>query len=203
MPSNTLIYYRGYATNNAGLTGYSSDGTFSTTLKANGETCSSGAECSSTRCYVDNDNDGYAPVSGTATCHASAQLAGTDCYDYNAEARPGQTNAYYYHRGDYSFDYNCSNGEEVIIQAYQCINKVSANTCYVSDDGYGCSVSSGVNSGYYTGIGGTVGCGGFGCGSAREITYGPNVQCSANYPYYTCFNGTTITAHVESYTYCR
>ena len=107
MPSDTLIYYRGYATNTAG-TAYSTDGTFTTSKKSNGEVCSSGSECVSTRCYVDDDNDRYAPSSGTATCRASSQIAGTDCYDDNSNAKPGQTSYYPSDRGDGSYDYDCS-----------------------------------------------------------------------------------------------
>ena len=34
-----------------------------------------------------------------------------DCYDDNANARPGQTALFGTHRGDFSFDYNCDNQE--------------------------------------------------------------------------------------------
>jgi len=80
-------------------------------LKDNGEECSSADECESGNCYVDVDGDRYAPESGTKTCRADSQLAGTDCYDSNANAHPGQTTYYSSHRGDNSFDYNCDGAE--------------------------------------------------------------------------------------------
>ncbi len=117
MPFNTLIYYRGYAVNSAG-TGYSTDSTFTTSKKANGETCSSASECVSNICYVDNDGDRYAPSSGTKKCHASSQLGGTDCYDLNAIAYPGSGACESVNRGasideagntGNSMDYDCNN----------------------------------------------------------------------------------------------
>jgi hypothetical protein len=48
---------------------------------------------------------GYVRVSLASTTKA-------DCYDQNAEARPGQTEYFTVHRGDGSFDYNCNGQEE-------------------------------------------------------------------------------------------
>lgn len=87
--------------------------------------------------YEDNDNDNYtvgiASVCATieiwgtgcglegtthakdsdGTCFLISPLLGTDCYDYNADARPGQTSFFTVHRGDESFDYNCDDVEEL------------------------------------------------------------------------------------------
>jgi len=67
------------------------------------------------QCWQDVDGDGY----GGPTPHASCVSAGcpgghvtnnSDCYDANANARPGQTGCFTTHRGDGSFDYDCSGG---------------------------------------------------------------------------------------------
>ncbi len=70
-----------------------------------GEPCSSGGECQSGNCYADSDGDGYGVASG-AVCKASASL-GNDCYDFNENAKPGQTSYFATNRGDGSFDYDC------------------------------------------------------------------------------------------------
>lgn len=108
--ANTTYFYCATANNAGGTTNGVSNNNLNssfTTLKANGTTCSAGAECGSGFCYVDNDNDRYAPSSGTATCRANTQIAGTDCYDSNGSAFPGQTSYFTSNRGDGSFDYNC------------------------------------------------------------------------------------------------
>ncbi len=110
LSANTTYFYCATANNAGGTTNGVSNNNLNssfTTLKANGTTCSAGAECGSGFCYVDNDNDRYAPSSGTATCRASSQIAGTDCYDSNGSAFPGQTSYFTSNRGDGSFDYNC------------------------------------------------------------------------------------------------
>lgn len=81
---------------------------------------------------LDGDGDGYT-VTGSSFCASSStwgnsacttagsdyannsassclligSLSGTDCYDSNADANPGQTSFFTTHRGDTSFDYNC------------------------------------------------------------------------------------------------
>ena len=67
---------------------------------------------------TDSDADGY-PVSTTQVAQAGSPGAGyvrkstltsattTDCYDSNANAKPGQSTYYTASRGDGSFDYNC------------------------------------------------------------------------------------------------
>jgi cysteine-rich repeat protein len=72
-------------------------------------------------CYVDNDNDNYGGdllssecVFSEAQCSSGISTSG-DCYDYNAVANPGVhwTNYFLIDRGDGSFDYDCSGGEEL------------------------------------------------------------------------------------------
>jgi hypothetical protein len=86
-----------------------------------GTACSSGIQCCSGYCYIDADGDGYAGSSGTATCRPAAS-AGTDCYDANANARPGQTSSFTANRGDGSFDYNCNS---VIIKDSNCSGTIN------------------------------------------------------------------------------
>jgi len=110
---NTTYFYCATANNTGGTTNGVTNNNLNssfTTLKANGTACSAGSECGSGICYVDNDGDRYAPSSGTATCRASTQIAGIDCYDSGANAAnafPGQTSYFTTNRGDGSFDYNC------------------------------------------------------------------------------------------------
>ncbi len=65
--------------------------------------------------YSDADQDGYGdPGASTTAC---AQPAGyvanhDDCYDGNAEARPGQQAWFAADRGDGSYDYDCSGAPE-------------------------------------------------------------------------------------------
>ena len=58
-------------------------------------------EASSSQCFCD---DGLHPYTGLDT---------TDCYDQNAEVHPLQENFFTEERGDDSFDYDCSESEEL------------------------------------------------------------------------------------------
>lgn len=68
--------------------------------------------------YADTDADGYgAGAAQTVSCPAGQLPAGfvsnaSDCYDNNANARPGQTAWFTSGRGDGSFDYNCNGSVE-------------------------------------------------------------------------------------------
>lgn len=64
--------------------------------------------------YVDSDGDGYTVGSAQQVCSGAslpsgyrATSLGTDCYDSNANAHPGQTAWFTTDRGDLSYDYNC------------------------------------------------------------------------------------------------
>jgi cysteine-rich repeat protein len=91
--------------------------------------------------YVDADGDGYV-VAGSLddVCVGTAMPAGrrqntlgNDCYDSNANARPGQTSYYGAHRGDGSFDYNCngSSDKESITAHTSCACDADAIQCLV------------------------------------------------------------------------
>ncbi|MEM4368407.1 MAG: leucine-rich repeat domain-containing protein [Candidatus Anstonellales archaeon] len=60
--------------------------------------------------YYDNDADGYGGTFYGSYCSSPGPqyvtLSG-DCYDYNSNARPNQSNYFTSNRGDGSFDYDC------------------------------------------------------------------------------------------------
>ncbi len=68
-----------------------------------------------TNFYVDSDNDNYG-VNGARECwcegggdaHPFGATNPNDCLDSNANVRPNQTQYFTEHRGDGSFDYDCS-----------------------------------------------------------------------------------------------
>jgi hypothetical protein len=66
--------------------------------------------------YIDNDGDGYGASSSGSACTCGAQAPYTvdnnsDCYDYNASAKPGQLSYFTGSRGDGSYDYNCDGSQ--------------------------------------------------------------------------------------------
>ena len=69
--------------------------------------------------YRDQDGDGHASQTAITVCGSApaGYITGPtdDCYDLNADARPGQTSYFRDDRGDGSFDYNCNGTEEKII----------------------------------------------------------------------------------------
>ena len=101
----------------------------STVCRASAGTCDPAEYCtgSSTACpadvdhrpahtaYRDSDGDGYGnPHSTTTYCDNQSVPSGwvtnnSDCYDSNANARPGQCSYFATNRGDGSFDYDCVN----------------------------------------------------------------------------------------------
>lgn len=62
----------------------------------------------------DDDGDGYGRTAFGCNNGANPfnNTLGLDCYDLNANAKPGQTLFFSVHRGDNSFDYNCDGGTE-------------------------------------------------------------------------------------------
>ncbi len=81
-------------------------------LKYVGEPCAANAECISMVCGTDADNDNYfsQALGFTGTCYALPKLY-TDCFDFNANAKPGQLALFTVDRGDGSFDYNCDGAQ--------------------------------------------------------------------------------------------
>ena len=81
--------------------------------------------------YTDGDNDGYGTGLTEICVGNEPGYSGNndDCYDSNANAKPGQTNYYTVNRGDGSFDYNCDNikGKN---PAYACTTTlITVNEC--------------------------------------------------------------------------
>jgi len=61
----------------------------------------------------DFDDDGFAPVDATCeVVEGEGHRPKTDCYDFNADAYPGQESFFGRERGDGSFDYNCDDRPE-------------------------------------------------------------------------------------------
>jgi len=95
---------------------------------------------------TDSDGDGYAPASGTQVASLTQPSAEYvrrkaitgfgDCYDASTSAYPGQTTYFTAHRGDGSYDYNCSGGEDKYYPTS------SSGTCYSCGKG-GCSGAPG------------------------------------------------------------
>jgi hypothetical protein len=63
---------------------------------------------SNVACMQDRDHDGYGS-SGVP----SPVTTGSDCYDYNPDVFPGQSEYYIAPRGDGSYDYDCDGDEDV------------------------------------------------------------------------------------------
>jgi len=95
-------------------------------------------------CYRDADADTYT-LAGAALCtgsscsspdatYKSSASSPLDCYDANANAKPGQTTYYTTNRGDGSFDYNCD-GQETL---NDCISSCPGTGCFA-----GCRICGG------------------------------------------------------------
>lgn len=65
--------------------------------------------------HADSDGDGYGASAISNVCSGASLPSGyttnsSDCYDGNSNAKPGSTYCASTHRGDGSYDYNCSGG---------------------------------------------------------------------------------------------
>ncbi len=162
----------------------------------NGNACSASASCITW--YFDKDGDTYAASSNQDKVGCSDTAPGLnyypkadDCYDDNKLAFPGQTQFFTFHRGDGSYDYNCSGSEE---QKYQTLLPFSkCMDCGAQQPGGACdacpSVLGGVTS-YNLGYGctGTPGCSavaareGFklftACGQTGTLSACSNTSCN-------------------------
>ena len=98
-----------------------------------------GGKCDHPRTfYRDRDGDGFGdPKESVRGCTPPDGYVenGEDCYDRNAKAHPGQTDAFATDRGDGSFDYDCDGKEERRL--------VSRAFCREKEDGSGCVYASG------------------------------------------------------------
>jgi hypothetical protein len=85
--------------------------------------------------YLDNDGDGYGAGTLYTICSGSSLPSGyvsnnTDCYDYNANAYPGQSNYFTTNRGDGSFDYDCNGSNDLF---YSYVYDVPGDCVYAPD----------------------------------------------------------------------
>lgn len=161
--------------------------TTNTCLLANGGACSADNVCVSGICGTNADGDSYFSLAAlhTGTCQASA-LPYTDCYDSNANAYPGSATCSTSHRGDGSYDYNCSSGETTCgsIKNYSC-----STTLLTNDYCSGTTCAANTVAGYLTT---TTACGQTGCTCSTTASRG--TSCSAvGGPYPSCSVDTTAT----------
>jgi len=99
------------------------------TCTCGGQICPAGDQCIAW--YEDKDGDGFGnPKKHKQGCSSFAEPGwsklGTDCFDTNANARPGQTLRFLTDRGDGSFDFDCDGVES---QAYPAV--INPNACKV------------------------------------------------------------------------
>jgi len=151
-----------------------------------GKTCATGKKC--VTWYADVDKDGHGDKSkpklgceGTGPNDGNTYaLDGDDCYDANANAKPGQTAFFTVDRGDGSFDYNCNLAKEL---EYPDATGLPCGDCgaQVGQFCYSCGVLPNVNT--Y----------GMGCTPANKCTttgllqgYDKTVDCGQQDYLYSC-----------------
>lgn len=67
--------------------------------------------------YWDGDGDGYGTGGAQSVCSGASLASGyvtnaSDCYDLNANARPGQISYFTFGRGDGNYDYDCNGSQD-------------------------------------------------------------------------------------------
>ncbi|MCK4588473.1 hypothetical protein KAT60_01520 [Candidatus Woesebacteria bacterium] len=155
--------------------------------------------CNMITWYQDSDGDTYGNPSVSTEACDDAPPGGyvsnnSDCYDSNANAKPGQTTCYTTNRGDGSFDYNCDSTQS------------ACNTCNTSSYTTPSLAWRQCSGGYcwtdpydtyftgYTCQGSTSTCGasGLSCtgSKASECVYSP---CSLSNYYATGTTGCTVS----------
>lgn len=167
-----------------------SSGQISISKLSDGEVCVGSTECSSGACstfYVDSDGDGYGdPSVSVKVCGSNAPSGyttnNTDCYDSNANARPGQTTCYSSHRGDGSYDYDCNGSNN------------TCSSCYSFSGGSSRPCSGACNGTYVYGSRTLRGCGASGNTSTSTTCYN-QIGCTSQRPgsYYKKGSSCTMT----------
>ncbi len=76
--------------------------------------------------YVQTDS----PGEGYVRKNTLTSISDLDCYDANANAKPGQTTYYTVNRGDSSFDYNCDSA--ITKRRLSCNTPTCSNLCVLS-----------------------------------------------------------------------
>ena len=142
-----------------------------------GANASSGSDCNdadgtkyqNVTCYPDQDNDTYSADSLSSQCsspgvcplgYLTTLSNPADCYDGNAEANPAQGGFAGVHRGDGSFDYDCSGNVSFNSGAYYILGCPDYQSYCAALSSSDCGVSRWVNSGCscYNGAQNTVLC---------------------------------------------
>ena len=93
--------------------------------------------------YYDEDGDTYG-ISGSKQCWCDTGKSPwtgkntNDCYDKNANARPGQANYFKVDRGDGKYDFNCDRAEERRWRgrATSCAWKFAPFSCKLNGEGW-------------------------------------------------------------------
>ncbi len=87
--------------------------------------------------YAPNATDQLAQDTQPASYSRRSSVLGVDdCYDANANAKPGQTSYFTTNRGDGSFDYNCVSGEE---KFYTGTGPSCSSSCCTTDSAGSCT----------------------------------------------------------------
>ncbi|MHB8877990.1 MAG: hypothetical protein ACYC8T_30205 [Myxococcaceae bacterium] len=131
----------------------------------------------------DVDADTFHAGTGVSTCTGAACPAGTsslrDCYDSNANAKPGQLGYFDVNRGDSSFDYDCD-GLQSKSPAWDCVTSYAGVA--------GCVAPSSAYTGQRGYVGASPACGV--AGTYRTCASWSNATCSsAIFQYATCGTG--------------
>ncbi len=145
--------------------------TYTAGLAAN-TTCVNSASCD-TVTRASASTNGAAVTNYTAGRLRNYASATSDCYDANANAKPGSTTCSTTNRGDGSFDYNCSGGNTVCgtqyyHYQYQCVEFRRPNQGCPCYGAYGNVITSPLNSGE-CGASGNVPGGCFGEGTECQV----------------------------------
>lgn len=105
--------------------------------------------------YEDADNDGFGnPAKPQLGCSNTGPAGdwvknNTDCYDANANAKPGQTAFFPTHRGDGSYDYDCNGSASPSVPNIGsqvcgiCIAQLGGNCSTIKSCGFGCNNTCG------------------------------------------------------------
>ena len=96
--------------------------------------------------YRDYDDDGYGdPTNSRCLSSPTGLYTATnanDCYDYNADANPAQTEYFDFHRGDTSYDYDCDGQEERLYGWVGTCQYAGGTSCNYNPGWYGSPVPS-------------------------------------------------------------
>jgi len=127
--------------------------------------------------YADNDGDGYGAGAASYQCANTAGYVSnnSDCYDNNANAKPGSTTCSTTHRGDGSYDYDCSSEQTACGTGYyypEWYPQICSWSSYLGR----CNCSSAIR--YVSPTSPTVACGT--TGYSRGTYYAYDSNCNNN-----------------------